>query len=153
MQRLNSSSKTFSRQLRREMTDAEQFLWRHLRMRQIRGIKFRRQHPVGKYILDFACLEKRIAVELDGSQHIENTEKDDVRTEWLAAQGWRVLRFWNNEIFLNVDGVLACIDAALQANLENVKTAKDRQIRYELYCSPPAWAKASWLYRGSHAPF
>ncbi|MFY9261508.1 MAG: DUF559 domain-containing protein [Gallionella sp.] len=100
MQRIRPSSKAFSRQLRHEMTDAEQCLWRHLRMRQIRGIKFRRQHPVGRYILDFACLEKRIAVELDGSQHIENTEKDDVRTQWLAAQGWRVLRFWNNEIFL-----------------------------------------------------
>ncbi|MFY9261265.1 MAG: DUF559 domain-containing protein [Gallionella sp.] len=99
MQRLSPSSKAFSRQLRREMTDTEQFLWRHLRMRQVRGVKFRRQHPVGKYVLDFACLEKQVAVELDGSQHIENAAKDEVRTAWLAAQGWQVLRFWNNDVF------------------------------------------------------
>ncbi|MDD4964002.1 MAG: endonuclease domain-containing protein [Gallionella sp.] len=121
MQRLSPSSKAFSRQLRREMTDTEQFLWRHLRMRQVRGVKFRRQHPVGKYVLDFACLEKQVAVELDGSQHIENAAKDEVRTAWLAAQGWQVLRFWNNDVFLNIDGVLACIDAALQSNHTNNK--------------------------------
>lgn len=121
MQRLSPDSKIFSRQLRHEMTDAEQCLWRHLRMRQIRGLKFRRQHPVSGYILDFACLEKRLAVELDGSQHIENKAKDGVRTQSLAAQGWRVLRFWNNEIFLNIEGVLASIDTALQAGSENVE--------------------------------
>ncbi|MDD4964231.1 MAG: endonuclease domain-containing protein [Gallionella sp.] len=115
MQRLSPSSKVFSRQLRREMTDAERFLWQHLRMRQVRGGKFRRQHPVGRYILDFACLEKQVAVELDSSQHIESSAKDEVRTAWLVAQGWQVLRFWNNEIFLNVDGVLACIDVALHS--------------------------------------
>jgi very-short-patch-repair endonuclease len=68
---------------------------------------------VGGYILDFACVEKQVAVELDGSQHIENAAKDEVRTAWLVAQGWQVLRFWNNEVFLNIEGVLACIDTAL----------------------------------------
>lgn len=115
MRRVSPDKTEFSRHLSHEMTDAEQWLWRHLRMRQVGGVKFRRQHPLGPYVLDFACLEKQLAIELDGSQHIEQTAKDEARTEWLKTQGWQVLRFWDNEVLTNIDGVLSCVDAALHA--------------------------------------
>lgn len=78
--RIAPSTKKFSRQLRNEMTEAESHLWQHLRARQICGKKFRRQHPIGKYILDFACIEAKLAIEVDGSQHSEMQNQDDVRT-------------------------------------------------------------------------
>jgi very-short-patch-repair endonuclease len=90
------------------MTDAEKRLWWMLRSRQLDGFKFRRQHPFGPYILDFACIEHRMAVEADGGQHADNAD-DDRRTEWLAARNWRVLRFWNNDILTNTQGVLETI--------------------------------------------
>jgi very-short-patch-repair endonuclease len=97
------------RDLRRNATDAERELWRHLRCRQIDGAKFRRQHPFGHYILDFACLERRIAIELDGGQHAEQTSYDARRTRFLGDAGFVVLRFWNNEVFENSEGVLEVI--------------------------------------------
>jgi len=103
----------FARQLRSEPTDAERILWRQLRQRQLHGHKFRRQHVVGGYIVDFACVERKLAVELDGSQHAQRTDYDAARTRALAAQGYRVLRFWNNDVFGGMDGVLAVILAAL----------------------------------------
>lgn len=106
MSRVPPDTKTFSRQLRREMTAAETHLWQHLRSRQVCGKKFRRQHPVGKYILDFACIEAKLAIEVDGSQHFELQHQDHQRTAWLEVQGWKVLRFWNNEVLQNIEGVL-----------------------------------------------
>jgi very-short-patch-repair endonuclease len=106
MLRIPTHTKTFSRQLRSEMTDAESYLWQRLRARQIHGLKFRRQHPVGNYILDFACIEARLAIEVDGGQHNEMQINDDQRTALLEAQGWKVLRFWNNEVLQNIEGVL-----------------------------------------------
>lgn len=97
MQRLTPYIKNFSRQLRRDMTDAEKHLWRRIRTQQL-GIKFRRQHPVANYILDFACIELKLAIELDGGQHGELQTQDNARTLWLESQGWKVLRFWNNEV-------------------------------------------------------
>ena len=94
-----------ARQLRRNQTDAEKILWKHLRARQFCGLKFRRQYPIGNYIVDFVCLEKSIIIEVDGGQHSEN-EKDKERDKWLKEEGFMVLRFWNNEVMKNIEGVL-----------------------------------------------
>jgi very-short-patch-repair endonuclease len=94
------------------MTDAERRLWSALRSRRLHQFKFRRQYPIGPYIVDFACIEHRLIVEADGGQHCENAD-DARRTAWLEAQGWRVLRFWNNDILANVDGVQVAILRAL----------------------------------------
>ncbi|WP_395828588.1 endonuclease domain-containing protein [Elstera sp.] len=98
-------SKVTARHLRQTMTDAERRPWSALRERQLGGWKFRRQHPIGPYILDFACLEKNLAIEADGGQHA-GSDHDRQRTAWLAQQGWRVIRFWNNDILQNTEGVL-----------------------------------------------
>jgi len=113
MLRVSPNIKTNSRKLRSELTEAETHLWQRLRARQIYGKKFRRQHPVGKYILDFACIEAKLAIEVDGGQHNELQNHDDQRTAWLEMQGWKVLRFWNNEVLQNVEGVLEEIINAL----------------------------------------
>ena len=91
------------------MTDAEQRLWRHLRMHQMEGFKFRRQHPVDGYILDFACVELMLAIELDGGQHADAIEADGIRTQALNQAGWKVLRFWNNDVLANTEAVLLSI--------------------------------------------
>ncbi|WP_395018283.1 endonuclease domain-containing protein [Dongia sp.] len=95
-----------ARRLRSEMTDAERRLWSRLRRRQIEGLHFRKQVPIGNYIVDFCCLKRRLIVEVDGSQHAEREEQDAERTAWLSQQGYRVLRFWNNEVLQNTDGVM-----------------------------------------------
>ncbi len=101
-----------ARKLRKQSTDTEQHLWRHLRNRQFEGFKFRRQQPIGKYVVDFANLEKKVVIELDGGQH--NSEPaDQVRDEWLRAEGYRVLRFWDHQIFNHLEGVLETIRNAL----------------------------------------
>jgi very-short-patch-repair endonuclease len=97
------------------MTDAERRLWSALRSRRLQGFKFRRQHPLGNYILDFACIEHRLVIEADGGQHADNLA-DERRTAWLESQGWRVIRFWNNDILTNTEGVL---DAILRILVEN----------------------------------
>ena len=91
------------------MTDAERLLWRALRSKQLNGHRFRRQHPIGRFITDFACIEQKMAIELDGGQHQEQLAYDEQRTASLLAHGWRVLRFWNNDVFDNLDGVLSII--------------------------------------------
>jgi len=96
------------------MTDAERRLWFLLRARQLNGHKFRRQHPVGSFVLDFACLEQKLAVEVDGGQHADS-EQDQRRTAWLEAQGWRVIRFWNNDVLSNPEGVAARLVEALKS--------------------------------------
>ncbi len=101
-----------ARKLRKQSTDTERHLWRHLRDRQIEGFKFRRQHPVGKYIVDFVNLEKKVVVELDGGQHAHNQD-DKIRDGWLRAEGYKVLRFWDNQVFNNLESVLEHIRDAL----------------------------------------
>jgi very-short-patch-repair endonuclease len=96
------------------MTDAERMLWRSLRGKQINDLRFRRQHPIGKYIADFACIEAKIIIELDGGQHQEQQAYDAKRTTFLETQGWQVLRFWNNDVLINLDGVLMSISASLK---------------------------------------
>jgi very-short-patch-repair endonuclease len=99
---------THARRLRQNPTEAEIRLWSKLRLKQIGGHRFRRQVPIGPYIADFACLERRLVIEVDGGQHSESGT-DDVRTAWLERQGFRVLRFWNNDVLGNTDGVLTVI--------------------------------------------
>jgi primosomal protein N' (replication factor Y) len=108
-----------ARVLRKTMTDAERRLWSILRGRRLAGCKFRRQHPVNPYILDFACVECRLAVEADGGQHAGN-EADRRRVALLRARGWRVLRLWNNDILANTDGVVGII----LRTLESTKTPR-----------------------------
>ena len=97
-----------ARKLRRNLTDTEALLWRHLRNGQMRGLKFRRQFPIGPYIVDFACWDARLVVEVDGGQHADNPS-DKVRQKDIEESGFRVLRFWNNEVLDNLDGVLSVI--------------------------------------------
>ncbi|MEK7517948.1 MAG: endonuclease domain-containing protein [Patescibacteria group bacterium] len=106
---IRSASKIqFSRTLRKNQTETERLLWSKLRNRQLEEFKFRRQQQIGPYIADFICFEKKLIIELDGSQHNEdaNKTKDVERTEWLEKEGYQVLRFWDNDIFINLEGVL-----------------------------------------------
>ncbi len=98
-----------ARALRRGMTDVERVLWRALRGKQLNSHLFRRQHPIGRYIADFACIEQKIVIELDGGQHQEQLAYDEQRTASLQMHGWQVLSFWNNDVLNNLDGVLTTI--------------------------------------------
>ncbi len=104
-----------ARKLRREETDAERKLWSRIRDRQFHGLKFRRQVPVCGYVADFLCHEVKLIVELDGGQHAERGEEDARRTRALNEAGFLVLRFWNNDVLANTDGVLTAIAEELQA--------------------------------------
>jgi len=106
------NSTTKARRLRTQMTDAEQRLWQHLRARQMLGFKFRRQHPIGPFIADFACLQAGLVIEVDGGQHGELATEDARRTRYLNRQGFRVLRFWNHDVLQHTD---ACLEMILQA--------------------------------------
>jgi very-short-patch-repair endonuclease len=103
-----------ARQLRKSMTDVEQHLWKYLRGKQL-GVKFRKQHPVGPFIADFAAPEVQLIIELDGGQHAADAMQthDEARTHYLQQNGYRVLRFWNHEVSENIDGVLAVIHGAV----------------------------------------
>ena len=103
-----------ARTLRQPQTDAEALLWYYIRDKQLDGYKFRRQHPIGPYIVDFACLSKKVLIELDGGHHAEQREQDEARDRFLRNEGYRVLRFWNNEVFGNCGGVLEAVRAAVQ---------------------------------------
>ena len=102
----------FTKALRQNMTDAEQLLWRHLRAHRLNGQKFRRQQPIGPYVVDFVHLGAKLIVEADGGQHSQS-ESDVVRDEWLTSQGFKIMRFWNNDILNNTDAVLTAILDAL----------------------------------------
>ncbi len=95
-----------AKSLRKEMTSAEQKLRQHLRNRHLFELKFRRQHPVGRFILDFYCHEYLLIVEVDGGIHELQTERDQLRTEWLQQQGYKVIRFKNEDVIFNIEGVL-----------------------------------------------
>lgn len=100
---------TRPRALRRNQTDAERLLWRHLRAHRCLGFQFRRQHPIHRYIVDFVCMERRLIVELDGGQHAERQSQDEARTRHLARLGFRVIRFWNDDMLRTPENVLASI--------------------------------------------
>ena len=103
-----------ARGLRKNSTDAERLLWRHLKAKQLDGLKFRQQEQIGRFIADFVCYEKRLIIEADGGQHAQEKEKDEERTQWLNSQGFTVLRFWNNEILTNIEGVMEVIQMHCQ---------------------------------------
>ncbi len=98
------------------MTDAERKLWHRLRAHRFNDVSFRRQLPIGPYIADFVCLQARLIVEVDGGQHVAGKDKDVVRDAWFLRQNFQVLRFWNNDVHSNLDGVMHVIaDALVQA--------------------------------------
>ncbi|HEX9464530.1 MAG TPA: DUF559 domain-containing protein [Alphaproteobacteria bacterium] len=105
-------ARSVARQLRGNPTDAETKLWSRLRRKQLNGHRFRSQVPIDKYVADFVCLESRLVIEVDGGQHAESTT-DVIGTAFLEREGFRVLRFWNNEVLQNTDGVIDVIRAAL----------------------------------------
>ena len=100
---------TIAKTLRKKSTDAENVLWKQLRRKQLEGLKFRRQQPIDNYVVDFVCFKKRIVIEVDGGQHSIERDKDSERDNYLVINGFKVLRFWNNEVLQNIEGVLEII--------------------------------------------
>jgi very-short-patch-repair endonuclease len=125
-------------------TGAEDLLWRRLRRFPISGTHFRRQVPIGPYVADFACMAARLIIEVDGSQHGRDDlhERDETRTRWLEAEGYRVLRFWNNDLTANMDGVLEAVYAAIYGSpsAESVHLKHQRRKR-DAVATPPRRAK------------
>src|SRR5436309_13580556 len=112
MRAANLTKTDRARRLRRVSTNAETQLWNRIRSRALGGYKFVRQEPIGPYIVDFVCREQRLVIEVDGGQHATD-KRDAVRDQWLADHRYRVMRFWNNEILGNIDGVHERIGAGL----------------------------------------
>ncbi len=112
-----------ARGMRKAQTDAERRLWSILRSHRLVGWKFKRQEQIGDYIVDFVCFRARLIIEADGSQHVQS-EADERRTRWLEGQGFRVLRFWNNDILLRSESVATAILAALETPLPNPSPAR-----------------------------
>ncbi|MBA1155563.1 DUF559 domain-containing protein [Vibrio parahaemolyticus] len=114
-----------AKQLRSNATEPEQRLWRALKAIPVHGSHFRRQVPIGPYVVDFACLKARLVLELDGGHHSQDdvAAKDAARTQWLEKEGYRVVRFWNVELFENLNGVLDTIYAALYGSLQSESLA------------------------------
>ena len=110
---MKRKSAKFARELRERSTDAERLFWSRVRAHRLHGYKFKRQQPVGKYIVDFVCFEARLIVELDGGQHA-GQRTDAVRDAWLSDEGYRVLRFWNNDVLTNIEGVIETMAKHLQ---------------------------------------
>ncbi|PRH87478.1 hypothetical protein C5L14_12765 [Labrys okinawensis] len=123
--------RTTAQRLRADTTEAERKLWRALERLPLEGTHFRRQAPLGSYVVDFLCPAAKLVIELDGEQHgrEEIKARDDIRTRWLNSQGYNVVRFWNHEIFDNLEGVLDTLYAALYGEL-NTPATRFRHIRY-----------------------
>jgi very-short-patch-repair endonuclease len=106
--------KSRARVLRKNLTDAERLLWRHLRNRNLSGYKFRRQHPLGPFIADFVCTDGRLIVELDGGQHALSVEEDSRRSAYMKSEGYRVVRFWNDQVLKETtavsESILRCLE-------------------------------------------
>jgi len=118
------------------MTTAEVRLWTRLRRWQVDGYRFRRQVPRGPYILDFACLAARLVVEVDGGQHAKAVDGDQERTAWLESRGFKVLRFWNNDVLKESEGVLETIRAALAGTISATSAQSEANFEAEDYPSP-----------------
>ncbi len=109
--------------LRSKQTEAEQRLWYHLRAHRFLGLKFKRQKPMGRYIVDFVCLEQRLIIEIDGGQHSEQVDYDQDRDAWLRSQGYTVLRFWNNDVMQQLESVLEQIRCTLGSRSRRCPTS------------------------------
>ncbi|WP_235964888.1 endonuclease domain-containing protein [Caenimonas soli] len=129
LSRLRERAGVRARALRKGQTDAEALLWSRLRNRQVLDLKFRRQHPLGHYFADFACLEIRLVIELDGGQHNESAaaDYDRVRAADMAALGFRTLRFWNNEVLNETDGVMEKIRQSAEALTPTLSRKRERE--------------------------
>jgi len=111
--RSNPKTKYRAIQLRKELTPAERKLWSYLRGNKLHGINFRRQHAIGNYVPDFCSPDAKLIIELDGSQHLEQEQYDHERSKYLQSQGYKVIRFWNNQVMSDIDGVLRAIVFAI----------------------------------------
>jgi very-short-patch-repair endonuclease len=151
----------FARQLRSKQTDTEALLWSRLRAYRLSGLKFRRQQPVGVYVVDFFCPEKKLIVKLDGGQHQERIGYDEARDAWLKSEGYTVLRYWNNEVMGNLEGVLEDIVRAAdvfaetspsdKATSHSTKPASEQVAGYPQPLSPyvPQGRYPLWQGRGA----
>jgi very-short-patch-repair endonuclease len=110
-----------AKELHRNMTPAESRLWARLRAHRMQGVHFRNQHAIGNYVVDFCAPRRKIIIELDGSQHLEQEEYDAERTAFLESKGYRVLRFWNNDVMNDIEGVLQAIAMALESESPNLE--------------------------------
>ena len=128
MHRIPPEQRTFARALRKQLTDAERALWKHLRGDALQGSRFRSQFPLGAYVADFVCFEQRLIVEVDGGQHAESS-RDFERDAWLKSQGFRVLRFWNNDVLGNIEGVMHVIKQALSSPPPQPSPVKGEGVR------------------------
>ena len=111
VKKLKQSRAKIAKRLRKTSTDAEALLWSYLRNKQLDGLKFRRQQPIGKYVVDFVCQEKKIVIELDGGLHSKAKPRDKQRDDWLRKEGYKVLRIWNKELFEDLEAALEFISA------------------------------------------
>ena len=141
-----------ARRLRANATNAETILWRHLKTLETDGTHFRRQVPLGPYVADFACMAARLVIEIDGSQHGDepNQARDKMRTRWLESEGYRVIRFWNNDIARNAEGVLDVVYAALYGSrdTEPRPLKHDRLQRRDSHPTPARSARRPSPSRG-----
>jgi very-short-patch-repair endonuclease len=118
-----------ARRLRANMTDAEKRLWHALRRDQFNGLHFRRQHPIGPFTLDFYCRSRRLAIEVDGDQHAQQQKQaDDDRADWLASKGVAVVRYWNNEVLSNLEGVLTDLSTHLESRARSTTPSPTRPL-------------------------
>jgi very-short-patch-repair endonuclease len=111
--RANPKSYELSRQLRKVLTPAEKKLWLAIRGNKLNGVNFRRQHALGRYIIDFVSVKRKLAIELDGNQHLQQSDYDIQRSAYLESLGYKVVRFWNNQVMNDIEGVIRSIKAAL----------------------------------------
>jgi very-short-patch-repair endonuclease len=147
---LSKFRRATARRLRSNQTGAEVLLWRALRIFEIEGTHFRRQVPIGPYVADFACMASRLVIELDGSQHGDEPNKahDAQRTHWLESEGYRVLRFWNNDLIENRSGVLETIHVALYGSTESVSIPLKHSRRPKHHPTPARSARRPSPSRG-----
>lgn len=122
----NAHAQRLAKKLRKTPTDAEMRLWYYLHKKQLDGLRLKRQEPIGSYIADFVCPSRMLIVEVDGGQHAQRQDKDAQRTEWLTDQGYRVIRFWNNDVMKNIEGVLTEIRNEAES------------MRQQKYTAPPS---------------
>jgi very-short-patch-repair endonuclease len=130
-----------ARSLRQNMTEAERRLWQILRSHQMKGYKFRRQVPIGRYVADFVCHEARLIVEIDGGQHDRSSCREAARTEFLQNEGYRILRFWNNDVVANLDGVHQTIAGELR-RITPTQTLPHHGGGPDHPLPPPRWGRA-----------